>query len=210
MYFKNQNNAQIVDLALAGHTGRTKTGAMSVDRFREGYSRTLPYSGSLRPQWRKLISERFHMGKVVTAIYSYSTIIAWEDADYGWIVPAVTYSPTTSSKHDSRPALRAWTRGMTSHTCHVDCTPVVSVHSVTGKPYTSHVMFAAEPSSAAGRYQWERNREILDKGRRAWRVTGQGQSRACRVWSEKRRSKLEWLGQNGMFRIRSFARLRAL
>lgn len=51
------------------------------------------------------------------------------------------------------------------------------------------MMYAAEPSSAAGRYQWEQNRAILDQGRRAWRATGQGQSRACRVWDHWRRTE---------------------
>lgn len=74
-----------------------------------------------------------------------------------------------------------------AHTCHVDCRPVVTIHSVTGKPYTSHVMHQSEPTSAAGRYQWEQNAAIKRQGRRAWRATGQGQSRECRVWDERRR-----------------------
>ncbi|WMI33878.1 hypothetical protein SEA_ERENYEAGER_118 [Microbacterium phage Erenyeager] len=91
----------------------------------------------------------------------------------------------------------------TPHICHVDCELILE------GTRRIHMMHAAEPSSAAGRYQWELNRAILDKGRRAWRESGQGQSRACRVWDDKRRRKLEWLGDRGMFRIRSFARLRA-
>lgn len=91
----------------------------------------------------------------------------------------------------------------TNHTCHVDCELIIE------GTRRVHMMYAAEPSSAAGRYQWELNRAILDKGRRAWRESGQGQSRACRAWDDKRRRKLEWLGSRGMFRIRSFARLRA-
>ena len=69
----------------------------------------------------------------------------------------------------------------TAHICHVDCKL-----EVTGTR-RAHIMYAAEPSSAAGRYQWELNRGILDRGRRAWRESGQGQSRACRVWDEMRR-----------------------
>lgn len=91
----------------------------------------------------------------------------------------------------------------TPHTCHVDCELILE------GTRRIHMMHAAEPSSAAGRYQWELNRGILDRGRRAWRESGQGQSRECRVWDDKRRRKLEWLGARGMFRIRSFARLRA-
>lgn len=75
----------------------------------------------------------------------------------------------------------------TAHICHVDCKPV---RIKDGNGLTigqGHQMYASEPSSAAGRYQWEQNRLILDKGRRAWRESGQGQSRACRVWDERRR-----------------------
>lgn len=71
----------------------------------------------------------------------------------------------------------------TPHTCHVDCKP-----ETTPTGGTAHIMYAAEPSSAAGRYQWEQNRAILDQGRRAWRATGQGQSRECRVWDYMRKS----------------------
>lgn len=70
----------------------------------------------------------------------------------------------------------------TSHTCHVDCELVTGP---TGLP--AHMMRAAEPSSAAGRYQWELNRDLLNRGRRAWRESGQGQSRACRAWDNRRR-----------------------
>lgn len=71
------------------------------------------------------------------------------------------------------------------HICHVDCQPTPSP---TGGTY--HVMYAAEPSSAAGRYQWEQNAAIKRQGRRAWRATGQGESRECRVWEEWRRQAL--------------------
>lgn len=69
----------------------------------------------------------------------------------------------------------------TPHICHVDCELTIE------GTRRIHMMHAAEPSSAAGRYQWELNRGILDAGRRAWRASGQGQSRACRVWDEWRR-----------------------
>lgn len=67
------------------------------------------------------------------------------------------------------------------HVCHVDCRLEISPEG-----RKAHMMYAAEPSSAAGRYQWEQNRAILDQGRRAWRASGQGQSRACRVWDRGR------------------------
>lgn len=69
----------------------------------------------------------------------------------------------------------------TTHICHVDCELTIE------GTRKIHMMHAAEPSSAAGRYQWELNRDLLDRGRRAWRESGQGQSRECRVWDELRR-----------------------
>ena len=75
---------------------------------------------------------------------------------------------------------------MPTHICRVDCDPQ-AVEYADGQTGTAHMMYASEPSSAAGRYQWELNRAILDKGRRAWRESGQGQSRECRVWDERRR-----------------------
>ena len=100
-YRKNQTNAQIVPLALAGGEGQTKTGAMSVDRYRVGFPRTTPYQGSLPKSWARLLSDRFGAGRIEAVIYSYSTPIAWLDADYGWIIPIVRYSTTTSSKHQT-------------------------------------------------------------------------------------------------------------
>lgn len=70
----------------------------------------------------------------------------------------------------------------TPHTCHVDCELIIE------GARTIHMMHAAEPSSAAGRYQWEQNAKIKARGRRAWRATGQGQSRECRVWDYMRKS----------------------
>lgn len=81
---------------------------------------------------------------------------------------------------------------MISHTCYVDCKPVDTVHSVTGETYRSHVMYASEPSSAAGRYQWEQNAEIKRQGRRAWRATGQGESREVRLWNRERAEHYGW------------------
>lgn len=71
----------------------------------------------------------------------------------------------------------------TTHICHVDCK--LEIDDLGRR---SHVMYASEPSSAAGRYQWEQNARIKREGRRAWRATGQGQSRECRVWDERRRT----------------------
>lgn len=71
---------------------------------------------------------------------------------------------------------------LNTHVCNIDCQLIT--YPTGGK---AHMMYAAEPSSAAGRYQWEQNAAIKAQGRRAWRATGQGQSRECRVWDERRR-----------------------
>ncbi|QIG58548.1 hypothetical protein SEA_HUBBS_117 [Microbacterium phage Hubbs] len=88
----------------------------------------------------------------------------------------------------------------TPHTCHVDCELIIE------GTRRIHMMHAAEPSSAAGRYQWELNRGILDAGRRAWRASGQGQSRACRVWDAERRAVLDEFGVGTMHAIRRLHR----
>ena len=78
---------------------------------------------------------------------------------------------------------------MAAHICNVDCKPEPTDWRDTEgneHPGTAHMMYASEPSSAAGRYQWEQNRALLDQGRRAWRASGQGESRECRVWSHRR------------------------
>lgn len=99
-YRKNQTNAQIVSLALKGIEGETTTGNMSTEN-RAG----LRYAGStvhMPSSWARLYTERNHAGMVSTVIYSYNTPIAWLDADHGWIIPDVSYSITTSSKHQSQ------------------------------------------------------------------------------------------------------------
>lgn len=98
-YRKNQTNAQIVALALRGIEGETTTGNMSTEN-RAG----LPYAGSrghLPAPWAQLYVERAQALAVLRVIYSYNTPIAWLDAEHGWIIPSVTYSPTTSSKHQT-------------------------------------------------------------------------------------------------------------
>lgn len=102
---------------------------------------------------------------------------------------------------------------MSNHICRVDCQVVISTHSVTGEEYRSHVMYASEPSSAAGRYQWELNRDLLDAGRRAWRASGQGSSRAVRIWDENRRVQYEQFGDlfpNGRRAERGWAAIQGL
>lgn len=98
-YRKNQTNRQIVTLALDGTEGETTTGNMSTeDRSRMGYAGS---TGFMPHAWADLYRVRNTARKVSTVIYSYNTPIAWLDADYGWVIPAVTYSVTTSAKHQT-------------------------------------------------------------------------------------------------------------
>lgn len=99
---KNMNNADIVGCALRGEDAMTKNGNMSTDSFRPGFSRYgAPYTGSLPMPFQRILNAAFAAGTVTQVIYSYSTPIAWHDTDYGWIIPEVTYSPTTSTKHQT-------------------------------------------------------------------------------------------------------------
>lgn len=92
-------NHDIAVLALNGRTGHTTTGNMSTRNtpagiFRGGYSEgILPY---------RLVSILRDRAEHITQIvYSYSTPIAWLDSGV-WIRPDVTYSTTTSAKHQSQ------------------------------------------------------------------------------------------------------------
>lgn len=101
--YKNQTNSQIVFHAQCGADAVTKSGAMSTDSFRPEFPRhAAPYIGQLPPVWARVLNEAFKAGTVMQVIYSYSTPIAWKIVGRGWIIPAVTYSQTTSSKHQSQ------------------------------------------------------------------------------------------------------------
>lgn len=98
-YRKNQTNAQIVALAMMGIEGETTTGNMSTEtRYRLGYAGS---TGHMPKSWTTLYRKRNAEHAISTVIYSYNTPIAWLDRDYGWIIPIVSYSITTSSKHQT-------------------------------------------------------------------------------------------------------------
>lgn len=99
-YRKNLTNDQIVPLAMMGGEGETATGNMSTCVIDQPYMSR--WYGYMVGAWRTLWIERVQMGKVTHAIYSYNTPIAWFDLNYGWIIPDVIYSATTSSKHQSQ------------------------------------------------------------------------------------------------------------
>ena len=95
-------NADIIGLAISGRTAQTSTGNMSTDHHRPGFTRYgSPYSGYLPQRLRDILDARFRAGAIDQVIYSYSTPIAWRDSGQ-WIIPRVTYSQTTSSKHQSQ------------------------------------------------------------------------------------------------------------
>lgn len=99
---KNQTNSQIVTAALRGIDAVNGRGSMSTDTFRLGFSRYgIPYVGSLPKVWERVVNEAFQAGRISQVIYSYSTAIAWHDSEHGWIIPAVTYSTTTSANHQT-------------------------------------------------------------------------------------------------------------
>lgn len=75
----------------------------------------------------------------------------------------------------------------TDHECGVDCR---LYFREPGNPESStgHMMYPSEPSTAAGRYQWEQNQKIMT--RREWDATGQDESRECRKWNRDRARKI--------------------
>lgn len=98
-------NADIVPLALGGKTATTQNGrgAFSTNFYRVGFTRYgAPYVGYLPKVWARHLNARFADGKIRQVIYSYATPIAWLDEEHGWIVPRVTYSATTSTRHQSQ------------------------------------------------------------------------------------------------------------
>lgn len=84
------------------------------------------------------------------------------------------------------------------HVCHIDCKLIEREDG--GR---SHIMYASEPNTAAGRYQYDSNREILTMGRgarKAMRATGQQDTRNNREWNYGRK-----LFKDATQRIRSGA-----
>lgn len=99
MLIKNRTNSDIVTHALRGENAQTTTGNMSTDRVTHGLVGY--YTGNLPKVWRHILSNAALDGRISQIIYSYSTPIAWHDSRYGWIIPRVSYSITTSSKHQT-------------------------------------------------------------------------------------------------------------
>lgn len=97
-------NADIVPAALQGRDAHTASGnfqTYSVDEFRARYGYTAPHMGHPPRSLQKVLRARYGTGSIRQIIVSYQTPIAWLDGDV-WIVPNVTYSVTTSAKHQSQ------------------------------------------------------------------------------------------------------------
>lgn len=76
------------------------------------------------------------------------------------------------------------TRPTPEHECHVDCTPSLSA---TGG--TVHELYPSAPDRSAGRYQAELNATM---DRRAYRASGQDESRNVRAWNRQRVLGRHW------------------
>lgn len=97
---RNLNNDQIVGAALRGENAETKTGNMSTLRVTSTYFAY--HKGNMPKVWHRIYADGVRAAMVDQVIYSYETPIAWLDREHGWVIPIVTYSPTTSSKHQSQ------------------------------------------------------------------------------------------------------------
>ncbi|WNM66136.1 hypothetical protein SEA_DEJAVU_120 [Microbacterium Phage DejaVu] len=98
--YRNQNNDQIVFHAQCGADAVTKSGNMSTENITGQLYAW--HTGSMPKVWARYYRDRVSAGRVIQVIFSYSTPIAWKDRDYGWIIPSVSYSVTTSAKHQSQ------------------------------------------------------------------------------------------------------------
>ena len=93
MSYNNCTNNEIVPLAQRGVRAETATGNMSTEPGHTYYGGCLPHR--LQEAFRQM------RGRISQTIYSYSTPIAL-CIDGVWIIPDVTYSATTSTKHQSQ------------------------------------------------------------------------------------------------------------
>lgn len=105
-------NPQVVAAARAGRfgiNGGENYQTYPVDDFRARYGYTAPHLGWMPDSWVRIFRERYGMGKVSQVLVSFGTTIAWKDADYGWIMPDVSYSVITTIHHQGK-ARAGWNR----------------------------------------------------------------------------------------------------
>lgn len=93
-------NEQVARAAARGINAESSTGNMSTESYRTEFPRygAPRGTGRLPSKLASILNDRFRVGAISQVIYSYATPIAWKDGDV-WIIPDVTYSATTSSKH---------------------------------------------------------------------------------------------------------------
>lgn len=103
-------NSEVITAARAGrmgHNGRVSLQTYPVDDFRARFGYSAPHVGWMPDSWARIFRERYSLGKVSQVLVSFQTTIAWNDADYGWIMPDVQYSIITTTKHQN-PARGGW------------------------------------------------------------------------------------------------------
>lgn len=92
-------NPEVVAAARAGregYNGRRSFSTYPIESF-HGYA--TPAIGWMSRSWERILRERFGAGKVTQLLISFETTIAWNDVDYGWIMPDVSYSIITTVHH---------------------------------------------------------------------------------------------------------------
>ncbi|QIG58549.1 hypothetical protein SEA_HUBBS_118 [Microbacterium phage Hubbs] len=107
---KGLTTAQVIAAARAGREGVSKSyniQTYAVDDFRARYGYSGAPVGRMPESWARIFRERYGLGKVSQVLISFQTAIAWKDADYGWVMPNVTYSIITTTKHQG-PARGGW------------------------------------------------------------------------------------------------------
>lgn len=114
-------NEQVARAAARGENAESATGNMSTTNYVHG-------TGYLPNRLASILRERDRIGAISQVIYSYATPIAWKDGDV-WIIPAVTYSVTTSAKH--MPEVRR-VLGFTALYIPADCSPEEYLRVVEG------------------------------------------------------------------------------
>lgn len=132
-------NADIIPAANRGLTRETSTGNFSVE---PGASYGLRYTGHLPRPIQRAVSELVRDGgfRVKQVVYSYSTPIAilLTDGEHSaWIIPDVTYSATTSTRHANRlHGLTGYTQSVPWDATAADIARVVRGVMVYARPWT--------------------------------------------------------------------------
>lgn len=96
------SNSDIVPAANRGIDAANSTESFSTVHHRPEFTRYgAPYYGHLPQRIRDILDAAFRAGRVDQVVYSYNTPIAFR-VDGVWVQPVVSYSMTTSCKHQSQ------------------------------------------------------------------------------------------------------------